>query len=632
MATAVRPTIHMRPLSLDATSISAAAQTLSLSFATDPLITWLYRCPTGSGWGSLEPTLQRWQEARVREYTVRGIGMEAVIEGKTPSSVGVCFLFPPLPQRRWLNPLWWPAYLRVLWDQYWIKPKEPFTDEERIGIMMDGHYASAKKIKSRYPPNSLYYLEIAAVKPDTQGMGVGGAMMSWVVDRLGKSPCFLECTNEKNIAFYEKYGFKLLEEKTLSHGATQSSTTLYYMLLDLCAQAGMACEGYQTRLTWGPSNPDTASPMVGVVLNPVRKSRLQKKGRQREEAEVIAEASPDSDLEIADPGSVSSPDQLDLLFLQYQLDDPCSNGALPDDEVSQRLMDDCKFFFYMQSALSHYFNDLNTPEKLDLDETLATGVLLCSVSINSLYIWTPLLEGLHGVLQHRDLLHKTQRPPLTNHLIEVIGLLDIPCFTLNRITVSLSLWKLHVGPSKQSGVEQTSGLPYTLMTLFADLGSPEAENRLLMWPGELGDELIQIHLWEAFRNAGILHNRALIGEAQDPSSSSMGKPRTEVLQMKVFASIQAIFDSGAFTCRRPLARAALYPLFIAGLLADNAWERRLSRTAFQHLCENGQERPVTETLNIVTQVWEKGSGGDEQSKLKLATEIAAEMNVEIHLY
>lgn len=97
---------------------------------------------------------------------------------------------------------------------------------------MDSHYASAEKIKSRYPPNSLYYLEIAAVKPDTQGMGVGGAIMSWVVDRLGKSPCFLECTDEKNIPFYEKYGFKLLEEKTLSHGANQSSTTLYYMVRD----------------------------------------------------------------------------------------------------------------------------------------------------------------------------------------------------------------------------------------------------------------------------------------------------------------------------------------------------------------------------------------------------------------
>lgn len=107
-----------------------------------------------------------------------------------------------------------------------------FFLSQRIGIMMDGHYASAKTIKGRYPPNSLYYLEIAAVKPDTQGMGVGGAIMSWVVDRLGKSPCFLECTNEKNIPFYEKYGFKLLEEKTLSHGANQSSTTLYYMVRD----------------------------------------------------------------------------------------------------------------------------------------------------------------------------------------------------------------------------------------------------------------------------------------------------------------------------------------------------------------------------------------------------------------
>lgn len=92
--------------------------------------------------------------------------------------------------------------------------------------------------------------------------------------------------------------------------------------------------------------------------------------------------------------------------------------------------------------------------------------------------------------------------------------------------MSLNLWKLHVGPSKQSGVEQTSGLPYTLITLFADLGSSEAEDRLLMWQGELGDELIQIHLWEAFRNAGILHDRALIGDAQGPSSSSTNKPRT----------------------------------------------------------------------------------------------------------
>ncbi|CAP79048.1 hypothetical protein E8E15_006021 [Penicillium rubens] len=221
---------QMRPLKLDSQSVSAAAKTLSLSFASDPLIRWLNRNPNGPGWESLETALQQWQEARVREYAVRGIGMEAVTGDENPISLGVCFLFPPKSQYRWLNPLWWPAHLRVLWDQYWVKPSEPFADQKRVETMMDTHYASAKQIESRYPPNSLYYLEIAAVRPDTQGMGVGGSIMRWVIDQLGDSPCFLECTNEKNIGFYEKYGFKLVDEKKLMDTTSPTSTTFYYMV------------------------------------------------------------------------------------------------------------------------------------------------------------------------------------------------------------------------------------------------------------------------------------------------------------------------------------------------------------------------------------------------------------------
>lgn len=95
--------------------------------------------------------------------------------------------------------------------------------------------------------------------------------------------------------------------------------------------------------------------MAGVVLNPVRKPRLQKKARQPEETEDIAETSPDSALEMVDLGNVSSPDQLDLLFLQYQLDDPCSTGTLPDDEVSQRLMDDCELLNHFPLLLLTFF-------------------------------------------------------------------------------------------------------------------------------------------------------------------------------------------------------------------------------------------------------------------------------------
>ncbi|KAM0548775.1 hypothetical protein ACHAPJ_009771 [Fusarium lateritium] len=225
--------VQMRPLGLDLTSIRAAAQTISLSFASDPLIRWLSRDRAGPGWETLAPTLQQWQEARLREYAVRGIGMEAVTMDRTPGSIGACFIFPPKSQYRWLNPLWWPAYLRVFWDNWWIQPMEPFSDEKRIGLMMDSHNEFEKKIKSQYPPNSLYYLEIAAVRPDTQGMGVGSTIMAWVIQKLGTSPCFLECTAKKNVKFYEKYGFRIVEEKTLSEAEDPTATTtLYYMVRD----------------------------------------------------------------------------------------------------------------------------------------------------------------------------------------------------------------------------------------------------------------------------------------------------------------------------------------------------------------------------------------------------------------
>ncbi|KAF5003723.1 hypothetical protein FDECE_9745 [Fusarium decemcellulare] len=446
-----------------------------------------------------------------------------------------------------------------------------------------------------------------------------------------------------------------------------------------CTQAGMNCEGYETRLTWGPDT--TTPPTAGVVLNPVRQSRLQKKARVSKEADATNEELPDFSMDMPDLGSVSSPDQLDLLYLQYGGNDISGTVTLPSDDVSHSLMENfastgyqtltgragqdtllksdilplcdtsvplrqvCLAYqasldtetmkwtpMYMQSALSYYFDDLNSPEKLDLDATLATGVLLCSVSINSLYIWTPLLKGLHGVLQHRGLLNTAQRSPLADHLVEVVALLDIPCFTVNRISRSLDVWKMHVGPNRQLGIEQTSGLPYTLITLLADLGSLQAEECLLQWPGELGSDFIQIHLWDAFRYAGILHSRALLGDMQHPHSQSTSKPRTEVLRMKAFAAIQAIVDSGAFTFRQPLARAILYPLFISGLLAENELEQRLTRIAFQHLTEDGQETTDKVALNIVMKIWETGKGRSESSKLGLALELAAERNVEIHLY
>lgn len=57
--------------------------------------------------------------------------------------------------------------------------------------------------------------------------------MEAMLERVGKAPCFLECTNEKNVSFYEKYGFKLVnigilkDEKDPMH-----QTKMYYMIKD----------------------------------------------------------------------------------------------------------------------------------------------------------------------------------------------------------------------------------------------------------------------------------------------------------------------------------------------------------------------------------------------------------------
>jgi hypothetical protein len=107
-----------------------------------------------------------------------------------------------------------------------------------------------------------------------------------------------------------------------------------------CTQAGLTCEGYETRLTWGPT--DTTTPGTGIVLNPVRQTRLQRRLRRRRVTDVL----PDNRLElppgISDLRQIPSPDQLDLLYLQYGTKNQVGTGGLPGDEISEKLKENCK--------------------------------------------------------------------------------------------------------------------------------------------------------------------------------------------------------------------------------------------------------------------------------------------------
>lgn len=268
--------------------------------------------------------------------------------------------------------------------------------------------------------------------------------------------------------------------------------------------------------------------------------------------------------------------------------------------------------------------------------------------INSLYSWTPLLTGLYRMLEHRGLLANgglVNASPLAQHFFEVLALMDIECFTLNRRSQPLGIWKTYVSCSDHApSIEQCSGLPYSLISILADLHAVEAEYRLLHWPGIEGGELLDYHLWEAFRHAGILHSRALIASASPKSTGSVTNPEpasllcgpapsAKVLQMRTLACVQAILDSGACNFREHLVRDLLYPLFIAGVVTERHEERRVVRVAFQYLADLTQINMESTVAGLVFRVWEKaGIEADYMARLALATELATEDKIEINLF
>jgi ribosomal protein S18 acetylase RimI-like enzyme len=63
-------------------------------------------------------------------------------------------------------------------------------------------------------PGKHWYLWALGVDPRHQGQGIGGTLMQPVLAGAEKDglPCYLETSNEKNVAFYSKRGFTVVNE------------------------------------------------------------------------------------------------------------------------------------------------------------------------------------------------------------------------------------------------------------------------------------------------------------------------------------------------------------------------------------------------------------------------------------
>lgn len=230
--------------------------------------------------------------------------------------------------------------------------------------------------------------------------------------------------------------------------------------------------------------------------------------------------------------------------------------------------------------------------------------------------WTMHLEGMHRILQCNGLddVHRPSTPTYFRiHLVEVMGLMDLPCFAVGRQSSVIGIWRRycqHAAP--RYGIEPVSGLPRTLLDIFAGIGSETTEQTFWDWSGEQGS-FLQCYLWEAHQLAGIL---ALRRQANAPVSSpennvsAWRQPArcpadTIVLVSRILASLDALRLA---SIERPLedahiVNAILFPTFIVGLEV----EVLCHKPEWQQIIRNSllDSRQCEILLSLLEELWQR---------------------------
>lgn len=330
-----------------------------------------------------------------------------------------------------------------------------------------------------------------------------------------------------------------------------------------------------------------------------------------------------------------------------------------------------RFFEYFDAALTRFRLELTRSIIRLHDGTLTAGLLLCSIGVGQQPIiflaldnanqnqllhglpWTMHLEGLYSILQSHGLDDEpSRRSDFRTHLIEVMGVMDMPTFTIGRQNPSLRVWRRYCRTGvRRDTVEPVTGLPRSLLDIFCEICEESTEETFWDWPGEPGS-FLQCHLWEAFRLAGILtcRQQRQPGTSQgvevllDPSSpltpasstsSSRGArlPRTEVLVARILASLDALRRG----CAEPretekgtlILNAIAYPVFVVGLevnlMNQNPEWKSMVRDCFvdRYKAEPSDEgRLITELLE---ELWQLGDGAD-------VNELAKRRGIELGLF
>lgn len=173
--------------SLQRGSIDRAALTLERAFSPDPLFTWVFPDPA-----TRPAALQRFMRVPL-QYGLRYGRVTTSREAKA-----ACVWLPPGPG------ITIPRMIRSgMLGVPFRAGFGPFVKFMTANETMD-------QIHKARVPEPHWYLMVVGVDPELQSQGVGSAMVREglaLADRESQ-PCYLETSERRNLAFYERLGFR----------------------------------------------------------------------------------------------------------------------------------------------------------------------------------------------------------------------------------------------------------------------------------------------------------------------------------------------------------------------------------------------------------------------------------------
>jgi ribosomal protein S18 acetylase RimI-like enzyme len=175
--------------------IPELARMLARAFLDDPVACWAWRPARLRG-----RALERFQATRLRQLFVHD-------EIWTTDELSCAALWAP--PMHWHSTLWETAQL------------VPTFAHPRLLMRMPLVALGWDRLERAHPPKPPhFYLAVLGTDPEAQGRGLGSAVLSAMLAQCDADgvAAYLESSKERNVDFYARHGFRVLEEFGLLRG------------------------------------------------------------------------------------------------------------------------------------------------------------------------------------------------------------------------------------------------------------------------------------------------------------------------------------------------------------------------------------------------------------------------------